>query len=206
MYKTIFIDWDGTLSNSKFWERWSKDPEYRSKYDLIQRILFQNAHDLLHDWMLGFRSMTFVVNYLADVTGLSYDELMTELRYSCEHMEFLEESTIDAIQNVRKKGTRVIIATDNMDTFRQWTVPALRINDLFDGILTSDTRGAFKVQSSANGASLFFHHYLSQNNLKSGEAVLIDDSIDNKVVENFGIDFLHVNAKTGLASYLAQLV
>lgn len=206
MYKTIFVDWDGTLSNSRFWERWSKDPDQQSQYTLIQKVLFQDAHDLIQDWMLGFRSTAFVVGYLADRTGLSYEELIKELQYSSEHMEFIEQNSIDKIQDIREKGMKVVIATDNMDTFRHWTMPALRIDDLFDGALISDTCGAFKFQSDENNTSLFFNHYLTQNNLKPGETVLIDNSTNNKVVEKFGIDFLHVNQENSLAFHLAQLL
>lgn len=206
MYKAVFVDWDGTLSNSRFWERWSKDPEQQSKYNLIQKILFRDAHDVVQNWMLGFHSTASVVSYLADATGLHYEDLVKELRYSSEHMEFIDSDALHTIQNIRKKGTKVVIATDNMDTFRHWTMPALKIDDLFDGVLISDNRGAFKSQGNDDGTSLFFHHYLSQNDIKRGETVLIDDSINNKVVENFGIDFLHVNPENSLTAHLNQLV
>ena len=205
MYRVIFVDWDGTLSNSRFWKRWSKEPEHQLKYNLIQKVLFQNVNDLVQNWMLGFYPTASVVSYLADNTGLSYEELIKELHYSSEHMEFIDKNAINKIQSIRKQGTKVVIATDNMDTFRHWTMPALSIDDLFDGVLISDTRGAFKSQADDIGTSLFFHHYLTQNNIKPGETVLIDNSISNKVVENFGIDFLHVTPQNSLADHLSSL-
>ncbi len=206
MYKTVFIDWDGTLSSSKFWERWSIDPKHQPKYNMIQKVLFQNADNLVQSWMLGYCSTTSVVSYLANTTGLSYGELIKELRYSCEHMKFIDKSAIDIIQDIRKKGIKVVLATDNMDTFRHWTMPALDINDLFDGVLISDSIGALKSQCDDNGTSLFFHHYISQNNHQPGETVLIDNSVNNKVIEKFGIDFMHVDSEHSLIDRLKQLL
>jgi FMN phosphatase YigB (HAD superfamily) len=203
--KVLFIDWDGTLSNSRFWERWGITASEQAKYQLIQRVLFQNAQDLLHDWMCGFRSTAFVVRYVAESTGIAYDELFNELRYSCENMKFIDGSDIEAIRKIRAKGTKVLVATDNMDTFRHWTVPALKIHDKFDGVLISDTRGAMKAHLQTDGTSMFFNHYLSQNNINPGDTVLIDDSVNNKVVESFGMNFLHVNSTTPLSRHLSQL-
>jgi FMN phosphatase YigB (HAD superfamily) len=204
MPKAIFIDWDGTLSNSLFWERWSKDPIYQSKYASIQKVLFRDSQDLLYDWMRGFRSTAFVVSYVSDTANIPYDDLINELRYSCENMEFIDRAAIDMIQSVREKGTKVIIATDNMDAFRHWTMPSMQIDGLFDGVLISDTIGALKAEMYSDGTSLFFHHYLSQNNIKPHETVLIDNSLGNKVVEKFGMNFLHVNPENTLTRHLTQ--
>lgn len=181
-------------------------PEHRAKYTLIQQALFGASNDLVRNWMLGIYSTETIVDRLADITGLSSAELLQELQYNCEHMTFIDGNAIDTIQGIRSRGTKVVVATDNMDTFRRWTVPALRINDLFDDVLTSDTTGAFKSQTDADGVSPFFDRYMAQNDSKAGEAVLIDDSIDTKVVETFGIDFLHVTPQRSLADHLRQLV
>jgi FMN phosphatase YigB (HAD superfamily) len=203
--KVLFIDWDGTLSNSRFWERWSLANSEQAKYQLIQRVLFQNARDLLHDWMCGWVPYVSVVDYVARSTGMPYEELVDELRYSCENMKFINEPDIDTIQEIRAKGIKVLVATDNMDTFRHWTIPALKIYDKFDGVLISDTRGAMEAHLQTNGTSMFFNHYLSQNNVKPNDTVLIDDSVNNKIVESFGMNFLHVNSTAPLSHHLSQL-
>ncbi len=82
----------------------------------------------------------------------------------------------------------------------------LHLEELFDGILTSDTAGAFKTDISTDGGSAFFHLYLSQQGLKRGEAVLIDDSEDVRVVESLGIDFLHVNESATLSDHLEAMI
>jgi FMN phosphatase YigB (HAD superfamily) len=204
--KVLFIDWDGTLSDSRFWERWSVNPKHTAKYQLIQRVLFTEAHDLLVDWMRGYRTVGSVVEYVADVTGLSYEELITELQYSCEHMSLVDSSLEDLIQNIRSKGTAVVIATDNMDTFSRWTMPALKLDDKFDGTILSVDRGAMKADVFGDGTSQFFNHFFLITSVKPDETVLIDNSLNNKVVEKFGMNFLHVSDEIPLLSLLQQYV
>ncbi len=203
-YKTIFIDWDGTLSRSRFWDRWSRDADTYPRYQLIQEALFHSDEGrlLIKDWMRGLRSASNILKYLNEMTGINYDELESELRYSCEHMTLIDESVIDKIRQLRARGIKAVIATDNMDVFRLITVPALKLDQLFDEIITSDTKGAFKKEMNDDGTSPFFDRYLRQNNLKPHESAIIDDSLDTNVVENWGIDFLHVNQDSSLAQYL----
>ncbi|HMR72796.1 MAG TPA: hypothetical protein PKD68_02200 [Candidatus Saccharibacteria bacterium] len=200
-YKAIFIDWDGTLSNSRFWHRWIGTDEY----ELIQRVLFTDGREHLRLWMTGLISYVQVLEYVTSRTGIAYKDLARELRYSAEHMSFIDHEIPGLIRELRRKGVKVVVATDNMDVFRLWTVPALGLEDLFDGILVSDSRGAVKVEVYDDGTSKFFHHYLSQNRISPGQSVLIDNSFDAKKVNEFGIDFLHVNNETSLVSHLQNL-
>ena len=204
--KVLFVDWDGTLSNSRFWERWQTDPEHSVKYQLIQKALFTDSQDLLRGWMKGYRTVSNVLAYVADVTGLSYEELMSELQYSCEHMTLIGAELYHLIQSIRDNGIAVVIATDNMDTFSRWTVPALRLEDKFDGIILSADRGAMKADAYADGTSQFFTHYFLNTGIKPDETVLIDNSLNNKIVEKFGMQFQHVNNQTPLSSLLLQYI
>lgn len=200
--KVIFIDWDGTVSNSRFWHRWIGT----ERYELIQRVLFTKEQDLLNDWMTGFVSFATVLKYVESQTGIPYKELEEELIYSSEHMDFINPKTIELISKLRNKGVKAVIATDNMDVFRHWTVPALQLEQLFDGILVSDTRGALKSHLYENGTSKFFHYYLTQNNLQAKDTVLIDNSIDAQLVETFGMNFLHVNKDSSLHDHLEKIL
>lgn len=201
-YKVVFVDWDGTLSNSKFWDRWTGT----DKYSRIQKALFVDGREYTHLWMKGLMTYSQVLTYVESKTGIPYKELADELEYSARNMEFIDNKAARLIHALRNKGVKVVIATDNMDTFRLWSVPGLALETLFDGILTSDTAGALKSESHDNGTSTFFFHYLAQNNIQPGESVLIDNSRDVKVVERFGIDFLHVNETTSLTQHLQDLL
>lgn len=207
-YKTIFIDWHGTLSNSRFWDRWAKDVNKQHLRKRAQHALFEDTEGLLilKDWMRGLRSVDNVISYLHDVTGIPATDLEDELRYTAENMAFINPDVVDRIETLRSKGVKVIIASDNMDTFRLWTIPALGLEDLFDGILTSERQGSLKSEVGEDGSSPFFSLYLQQNNLQPGEAVLIDDNQELKLVESLGIDFLHVNAAADLVDHLDDLI
>ena len=206
-YKALFIDWDGTLSRSRFWERWKNSPEDNAKYHRLQDALFIDKAGklLIKDWMMGLRSYNDILTYASRVTAIPYENLANELQYSAENMKFLDENALGLIQLLRAKGLKVLIASDNMDTFRNWTVPALGLEALFDGILVSDTRGAMKSHISPDGFSVFFHPYLSQQAIKADETVLIDDSLNTKVVERIGINFLHVNESASLTDHLQNI-
>lgn len=207
-YKAIFIDWHGTLSNSRFWERWANDASKQNLHKLAQHALFEDAEGLLvtKDWMRGLRSVENVINYLHDATGIATAELEDELRYTSENMVFINPDVVDRVEALRAMGVKVIIASDNMDTFRLWTVPALGLEEMFDDILTSETKGALKSDVGADGLSPFFSQYLRQNNLQPGETVLIDDNKELNLVESLGIDFLHVNESADLVYYLDDLI
>lgn len=207
-YKTIFIDWHGTLSDSRFWDRWANDPSKQKLHKLAQHALFESEEGILvaKDWMRGLRSVDNVMQYLHDVTGIALADMKDELQYTSENMVFINPDVVQRIEALRAKGVKVVIASDNMDTFRLWTIPALGLEDMFDGILTSDTQGALKSEVNADGFSQFFGHYLQQHKLQPGEAVLIDDNDSLRSVESLGIDFLHVNAAASLVHHLDDLL
>ncbi len=195
------MDWDGTLSNSRFWDRWIGS----DKYERIQTELFMNARGMLNEWMCGSISYRTVLKYLEDRTGIEYKELEDELRYSAEHMEFIDREVIDLIGKLRNSGIKIVVATDNMDTFNQWTVPALNLNALFDEVLVSDANEVLKAHIHNDGSSLFFGRYLRQNAIDPTETVLIDNSKDAEIVESFGMNFLYVDEEHSLTAHLKNL-
>jgi hypothetical protein len=48
--KLVFIDWDKTLSNSRFWQHWEP-----AKYQVAAKALFVDAPELVNEWMCGYR-------------------------------------------------------------------------------------------------------------------------------------------------------
>ena len=207
-YRVLFIDWDGTLSRSRFWERWRDNPENRSSYDLLQNVLFNNDKGkiLLQDWMIGVKSYSDVINYVSSITDIPYEDLKNELQFSAENMKLIDADIIKLIKKIISQGIKVVIATDNMDTFTQWTVPAMRLRLLFDEILVSDNIGAMKTQVSPEGLSLFFDDYLRRHDIKTNQSVLIDDNLNTQAVEQWGINFLHVDDASPLSAHLRQIL
>ena len=68
-----------------------------------------------------------------------------------------------------------VIATDNVDVFVEYTVPALKLRRHFDDILCSSELKSLKTDT-ADGKLLFFDDFLRKHNIKYEEAILLDDS------------------------------
>ena len=208
-YEAVFIDWDGTLSNSRFWERWRDDPTMQSRYAKIQSALFESAtgKHMVKDWMTGSRTSSRILSQLSKDTGIDYVELEDELIYSAEHMRFIDEGALASIQRLRDAGKHVVLATDNMDIFDKWTVPALNLNDHFDDILNSYTLQKLKKDvHPVYIRSEFFYRYLEKMSIRKEDSVIIDDSIDVGILESIGMNFMHVTDERPLTYHLDALL
>lgn len=189
--KAIFIDWDGTLSQSRFWQAWCDDYTDSEKYQAIERVLFARPNDLLQNWMLGKFSAEQVVEQVAGQANLQAELCLDALRSSCEAMK-VEPGALEAVEKLRAAGRLVFIATDNMDTFTRWTVPALGLGKIFDGILNSAELGVFKKDIDDASNSRFFAETFHRFNIDPHQTLLIDDSNNSRVVEEFGMNFQKV--------------
>ena len=203
--KVIFLDWDGTLSNSKFWENCTAPSLPPQVISRITNFLFSESPDLIVDWMKGFIPSSRIVAIVAGRFKVDARELQKELERSCRDMQFINPGIPDRIRKIRQRGTRVVIATDNMDTFENWTVPSLELDRIFDSILSSPTRGALKAEVQCDH-SPFFDLYLSQQGVDRTESVLVDDNISNMAVESIGMQFAHVTADSPLEIMLDSFI
>lgn len=168
--------------------------------------VFRDRRDLLQDWMRGRITYVTILHYLEDKTEISYKVLEDELQYSSENMTYIDPSAIEQVQVLRANGVKVVIATDNMDTFQRWTVPALQLDVLFDDILTSNTQQALKADFNSDGTSAFFASYVSRSIAEPSEMVLLDDSLDTKIIKGVGMDFLRVTEAMPLGYHLANIL
>lgn len=199
--KIIFIDWYGTLSDSKFWDHLDSH-----SFELIGNSLFGSLKQLITPWMKGDLTSEEVVSRLSDDTNLSPEYLLKEFIVSCKHM-VVPGSTLQLIKELREKDFKVYVATDNVDSFTRWTVPSLNLNNHFDGILNSSNIKSLKRDFGESGCSLFFHKFLTENDLEPDECILIDDSEDlNDQVKKFGIKYLKIDKSTELNNILKKLL
>lgn len=203
--KAIFVDWDGTLSGSRFWQAWRDDAAELHKYRAIEQMVFGRDKRMMNGWMLGKLSAEQVVESVASKTGLLSVELMGELKASCEKMEVLP-GIVAAIQESRAAGHRVFVATDNMDTFSRWTRPALKLDEVFDGILNSADIGFFKRDIDPYGRSLFFESSFRQFSIDPANAILIDDSANSQIVERFGMSLRKVSSPAETAAAIEGIM
>lgn len=202
--KVLFVDWDGTLSNSKFWEQGNSpklDPVIVTEFTTF---LFRDSKELIKAWMRGDVTSRDISDLIASQYDLEPAVVYHELELSCRRMRLIDASTPDKISRIRRNGTKTVIATDNMDTFMKWTVPALKLESIFDGVLDSPTNGALKADIT-EGSSQFFGHYFQQQGVKAEETALIDDNLENAIVESFGMKFIHVNETNSLGAILDSL-
>lgn len=207
-YKAIFIDWNGTLSPSKFWGHLEhlNHPD-NALFTKIESSLFGNLSPLLKPWMKGELTSEIVIQKIAEDSKLPYDRVLEEFIISCQKMQFVSDNVLNLIKVIRDKNVKVVIATDNMDSFSRWTVPALLLNTHFDDILDSHTLKAMKGDMDDSGKSLFFDDFITRNGILPGESVLIDDSEDKEGrIGNIGIEYRKIEPVVGLVPELEQII
>jgi len=207
MYKVIFIDWQNTLSASLFWEHLKElESPYPEHFKKIQESLFIKHIDMAKDWMRGKYTTEQIVAKVAGDTNIPYEQLHKDFVFSCQTMK-IEPEVLDLIQKMRKRGIKIVIATDNMDSFKRWTTDSLKLADYFDDVLNSYSLKALKGDLNEDGESLFFKDYLIKHNVKKGESALLDDSqLKAEIIEKHGIDYYQITKENTLLLQLKNLL
>ncbi|MCR4323171.1 MAG: HAD family hydrolase, partial [Candidatus Azambacteria bacterium] len=126
--------------------------------------------------------------------------------YSCQNMSYAFDGLLKIIQDLRKSGIKCVIATDNMDTFRRWTIPGMNLKKYFDDFLISNELKNMKFDiDRKNNIIPFFDSYLKENNLNYGDVALIDDCIDDGFYGENGFDILQTNSPESLKMILLNV-
>jgi beta-phosphoglucomutase-like phosphatase (HAD superfamily) len=154
--------------------------------------------------MLGAVAAEDVCTLAAGSLGLAAADLLADLEHGCRRMEFGDPASADALRAIRAQGTKVVLATDNMDAFYRWTVPALHLRGIFDAILDSASLGTLKGDL-IHGQSPFFGPWLSDQGIAPSEAVLVDDSPAASTAA-IGLQIRLVEHPRKLAGVLAEFV
>lgn len=206
--KIVFIDWNNTLSKSKFWGHLesssAKDLELFNK---LERSLFINNLHLLKPWMKGSLSTNNMMDIIANDTKIDIDFVLNNFIKSCQEMTFVSEAIPELIKKIRNKSIKVYIATDNMDSFNRWTIPAMKLSDMFDGAINSFYKKALKIDFDEYGKSLFFGDFLKSKNINPQDTILIDDSEDkNGVLSSFGINYKRIGSDYSLENALHEIM
>lgn len=161
----LFIDWNGTLNNEHFFR--SLDDE---TYQKIQIFLFGANKEVVTDWMKGKYTSEEVVSLVAHHLGIPFDDLWDVFVDDCATMT-VDDEVITLIQQLRTSFV-TILTTGNMDCFIRFTVPALKLNELFDEISSSHQEGVFKDENEGE----LFMRYASKYQTSISHAHLFDDS------------------------------
>jgi FMN phosphatase YigB (HAD superfamily) len=200
--RVVFVDWSRTLSTSRFWQQTPGCRLSAADSARVESYVFSRA-ELLRQWMVGAMAAEAVCTSAAGSLGLPAADLLADLEHNCRSMEFDDPASVDVLQAIREQGIKVVLATDNMDTFYRWTVPALRLGGIFDAILDSASLGVLKGEL-ADGHSPFFGPWLSDQRIAPSEAVLVDDSPPASAAA-IGLATRRVEHPGKLASVLMQL-
>jgi len=201
--RVVFVDWAKTLSTSLFWQQRPGCRLSPADSARVESYVFSRA-ELTRQWMLETVAAEDVCTSAAGSLGLAVADLLADLEHSCRSMEFDDPASLDVLRAIREQGTRVVLATDNMDTFYRWTVPALHLRGIFDDILDSASLGTLKGDL-VRGQSPFFGPWLSDHGIVPSEAVLVDDSPAMSTA-SIGLQTRVVEHPTKLASVLAEFV
>lgn len=207
MKKVIFIDWNKTLSYDLFWGHLSDSSNPNHIHlGTIEKWLFIDNKIKINPWMTGDLKTKDIVKGMSRDTGIESSTILNELKHSCEVMTFCIADIKELISSIRSKGIAVVIATDNMDTFNKYTVPALNLQNIFDDILNSHYLGHLKDEPEPADSIPFFDKYLRDHNLDYKDVVLLDDSPDNNgKYKKLGFDRIVIDSPEKLRLTLEEI-
>lgn len=206
-YKTIFFDWNNTLSKSLFWEHLSSlEHERHNWHENITNFIFVEKKHLINDWMRGNFDEVYIAGLIAEKFGYPNDIVLEDLAESCKNMQLVSEEIVELINRARDYGVKCVIATDNMDTFMKYTVPGMKLNNYFDDILVSFDKKVLKFDVGENSIP-FFDDYLKNNRLSYNDVVLIDDCIDKSgVYKKLGFDIIQIASTDDFILKLRKII
>jgi hypothetical protein len=193
--KVLFLDWNGVLSFDLFWASvLGSDRGGALKSAIGNRLteVFTADGSLSDQWMLGTISTETLFSGLNGFLGRRRkdDFLKRRIIEDCMNMR-VDSDLVQAIAKIRM-SVPVVVATDNTHDFalafgrarsvRQGVsahaTSTPRLIDTarnFDGLICSSEVGALK----AANPGAFFELWLDINGLDFGDALLVDDRLDN---------------------------
>ncbi len=157
--------------------------------------------------MEGRLSTEYILEQIKTGTGISKDFLQEELIKSCENMKFAFSGLDKLVLNLRRNGIKCVVATDNMDTFRKYTIPGMKLHDIFDDFLISCELGVLKFDiDKERGKILFFDTFLSKENKNYNQVILLDDHTDSGFYASKGFQIFQIFEPQELKNFLNLII
>ncbi|MBU6231274.1 MAG: hypothetical protein KGI45_00275 [Patescibacteria group bacterium] len=135
----------------------------------IQELLFSDKQRV-NDWMRNKYSSEDINRFLSEELGIDYEMLWNLFVSDCKTMK-VDETDLKTIDSLRSKFIAVLM-TDNMDCFERFTVPTLKLDEHFDLIESSHSRGNSKNDNEGKA----YLDVIERIGSTIGSSVLIDDS------------------------------
>lgn len=164
----IFIDFNWVISYKNFWFSFEKSD--KTAFEKINKLLFKDNSKIVNDWMLWKCTSFDICKFLSVNLNLDYHYIYETLLNDCINID-LSDWIRDILYKL-KKYYYIVLATDNMDCFTDFTVKNnLEYFSVFDSIFNSADFWYFKVDS--------YLDYVKKYNSEIELCYLIDDSKNN---------------------------
>ncbi len=172
----VFVDWFGTLSTARFWDRILLNARHPLSAQLADALegLFRGRKEFVRAWMRGEVPEAEVIDSLQMRLPKRYrnDYLCRELLRDCRDAP-IDPDMSELVRGLKRQAF-VGIASDNMDCFIRATPKVLNGELTIDELIVSSEVGSLKAESPER----FFGPTLERYGLEPRNAVLIDDCPD----------------------------
>lgn len=183
-FRTIFFDFDGTLSNDRFY----KPIVSEDLLDEITQVLFdEKLKELVFPWMRGEMNYKEVHREISDKMNSNPEHLDESLIESLKDWE-MNKKLLDFAKEMRGEGVQTVIFSDNMDVFTEYLIPFNDLDQYFDYIFCSYDFDAMKLDNEGE----FIDYALEETDTAPKEALFIDDFEElGSEVEKKGAEFYY---------------
>lgn len=169
-YEAVFWDFDGVWSKDRFYK--SLKIFYPKAHEFVETGIFgPNNYGHVDKWMRAELTMDDINRLISRETGIDFDLLTKTFLDDVAHME-IETRHIPIVKELKRKGIKVGMITNNMDVFSTVTVPRLDLSALFDGHVYNSfdyhllkAEGLFDIAMRQTGCSNY------------AATLMIDDSV-----------------------------
>ncbi|HAH45368.1 hypothetical protein [Gimesia sp.] len=186
--KVIFVDWHGVLSLDPFWISILRNAWHPLHQQLSEATenLFNHQIDRVHLWMRGELTSNQIIESFQMTPGPEFplDYLNRKVIEDCQLMR-INAPLVRALQDAKTAGTKIVLATDNMDCFfeaiqqakqqrkciEEETISFASTVQLFDDILCSSEQRILKREDPQR----FFANWLKRQSFTFSNALLLDD-------------------------------
>jgi hypothetical protein len=168
----LFVDFNGVLSYGWFWSSLQDSTHSLSEYlPKIQELVFKDKVGICDNWMRGHMTSEEVHRIIAERLDVSYESIWEIFQHDCIRLD-VSIPILNAL-NLLKSKYKIILATDNMDSFDRFTRPANpKLETTFDVIHNSWPRRQLKWDNDGE----YFAKQIDSQGVKAGDCLLIDDS------------------------------
>jgi len=197
----VFVDWHGVMNKEQFWASLLIDPKHRlhAAAKNASHFLFHQRPDLIKTWMKGRITSDDIISALPiNYSDADRRYLTKRLFADCRRMK-CDASLLAELKRLASYPVLRVLATDNMDCFLGSIEHIEELENLFDIVLCSSSLGCLKSEDPQS----FFGRWLSHNEIRSDQSLLLDDSESNcQGFRNIGGTSVHVDSGKSAARAL----